>query len=107
MRKQIKLICFILLLWALPAHVFSQTRIVSGRVINSTGEAVPLATVQLKGTKTFVTADGAGHFSINVSGEAPVLLVSSTGYQQIEIPVTAATSYDITMKEAGTLNEVV
>ena len=107
MRKLIQLGCFMLLLWGLPAYVFSQTRVVSGRVINSSGEAVPLATIQLKGTTKYVTADGTGHFSITISGASPVLVISSTGYQKVEIDVTAATSYDVTMKEAGTLNEVV
>jgi len=107
MRKQIELFCFMLFLWGIPAQVFSQTRVVSGKVINSSGEAIPLATVQQKGTSKFVAADGTGHFSISVSGESPVLVISSTGYQKIEVPVTAATSYDVTMKEAGTMNEVV
>jgi hypothetical protein len=96
-----------LLLWWSPFAVFCQKRVISGKIANSAGEAVPLATVQQKGTSNFVTADGNGHFSIHVSGASPVLVISSTGYQKQEVPVTDATSYDVQLKEGGTLNEVV
>jgi len=107
MRKLTRLSCVMLLLCWAPLAVFSQKRVISGKVVNSSGEAVPLATVQQKGTSTFVTADGNGHFSIHVSGGSPVLVISSTGYQKQEVPVTDATSYDVQLQQSGTLNEVV
>jgi len=107
MRKTVKLSCLLLLLFWVPLSVLSQTRVVSGKVINSLGEPVPLATIQQKGTSKFITADGTGHFSITVAGASPVLVISSTGYAKQEVVITDATSYDVQLKESGTMNEVV
>jgi len=107
MRKLIRLHCLAILLWWVPMSVFSQTRVVSGKINNAKGEAVPLATVLQKGTYKAVTADENGRFSISVTGASPVLVISSVGFQKQEVPVNAATSYDILLREAGTLNEVI
>src|SRR4051812_31956547 len=107
MRKIAKPGYLLLLLFWVPLSVLSQTRVVSGKVINSLGEPVPLATIQQKGTSKFITADGTGHFSITVAGTSPILVISSTGFAKQEVAITDATSYDVQLKESGTLNEVV
>jgi len=107
MRKQHYLTCLLFLLGWIPSNVYSQTRIVSGKVTNAKGEAIPLATINQKGTSHFVTAAENGHFSINITGTSPILVFSSSGYQKQEITVGAETTYDIQLKESGTLGEVV
>ena len=95
------------LLFMIPFSVLGQTRLVSGTVSNSRGEAVPLASVQLKGTSTITTASETGRFSINVSGDNPVLVISSVGYATQEIKIGTSESYNVQLVETGILSEVV
>ncbi|MEP6927514.1 MAG: TonB-dependent receptor plug domain-containing protein, partial [Ginsengibacter sp.] len=100
------------LLWliffiATPSYVFSQGRQISGTVTNENGQPVPLATVQQKGTKNAVTANDNGTFSINVTGNNVKLLISSVNYGSREIIVGNQSTYNIELKDAGNLSEVV
>lgn len=83
---------------------------VSGKVTNrSNGEALPGATVSLKGTQTATTTDGNGMFRLSVPSSGSVLVVSYVGMTDQEIPVTAGTTYYTVQLDAraGALNEVV
>ncbi len=91
----------------MPLIVFSQTRSVTGVVKNSNGDPVPAASVQQKGTTKGVVADDNGNFSITVTGSNPVLVVSSTNFTSVEIPVGASSSYDVVLQETGTMSVVV
>ena len=64
---------------------FAQNIIVSGNITDaSTGEPVPYATVQVKGTTKGVSSDNEGHYSISVQHDmirhSPA--VSRTGPRQ-------------------------
>jgi TonB-linked SusC/RagA family outer membrane protein len=103
---------FIFLPWlvfliTLPSFVFCQSRQISGRITDETGQPVPLATVQQKGTKMAVSANENGNFSIEVSGKNPVLVVSSVNYDQREISIGNQSSYGIVLQNSGKLSEVV
>jgi TonB-linked SusC/RagA family outer membrane protein len=95
------------LLLMLPLSVLCQTRSVSGTVTNSRGEPVPLASIQLKGTSTITTASETGRFTINVTGDNPVLVISSSGYGTREVQIGTSDSYNVQLTETGTLSEVV
>lgn len=61
---------------------------VTGRVVNGSNQAVPYATVTVKGTAQGTSTDSTGVFSLNVSRPFPfILLVSSVGYEQQEYVV--------------------
>jgi TonB-linked SusC/RagA family outer membrane protein len=60
---------------------------VSGLVKDSAGVAVANATVLEKGTKNAVTTGIDGGFTIKVSGDSAVLLISSVGYIDRETPI--------------------
>lgn len=106
MRKQ-KIVILLGWILILPISIFCQTRLVSGTITNDRGEVVPLATVQLKGTSVFSTASVTGRFSINVSGNKPVLVISSSGYTTQEISIGTTATIDVLLEETGTLSEVV
>jgi TonB-dependent SusC/RagA subfamily outer membrane receptor len=97
----------LLLVFTVPACVFSQSRQISGSVKNQNGQPIPLASVQQKGTKNGATANENGHFSISVSGNNPRLIISSVNYETKEISVGNQASFDIELKDAGSLSEVV
>ncbi|MEP6952363.1 MAG: SusC/RagA family TonB-linked outer membrane protein [Ginsengibacter sp.] len=103
---------FIFLRWlvfliVLPSFVFCQNRQISGKVTDETGQPVPLATVQQKGTKNAVTANQDGDFSITVSGKNPALIISSVNFDTREISVGNQSSVTIALQSGGKLSEVV
>jgi TonB-linked SusC/RagA family outer membrane protein len=69
----------------------AQTRVITGRVTDSSGMAVPAATVRLKGTKVASVADGEGKFSIKAA-TGDVLVISSSGMSTREVKVGAGTN---------------
>ncbi|MBC8034889.1 MAG: TonB-dependent receptor plug domain-containing protein, partial [Chitinophagaceae bacterium] len=106
MRKSTVASYLVLFLFILPGVVSGQMRSISGTITNSKGDAVIQATVQQKGTNIFTTSSESGAFTINTNGPSP-LLVSSAGYENQEIVIGTASTYNIQLKESGTLGEVV
>src|SRR6478752_4777875 len=88
MRK-IKLL--VLLLFFGITSALAQTRVVSGRVTDKDGNAVPFATVALKEGKTALSADANGIYTIRVK-DGDVLKISGTGFTAVEVPVGNLTS---------------
>ena len=90
-----------------PSYLFCQNRQISGTIINQHGQPIPLATVQQKGTKNAVTANDNGAFSMNVTGNNIKLVISSVNYESREIAVGSQSVFNIELKDAGSLSEVV
>lgn len=74
---------------------------VTGKVVSETGEALPGASVRIKGTNIGTATDAAGNFEINVEDNA-VLIISFLGFQTIEVPVAGKTSLAITLNKSTT-----
>ncbi|HYC28924.1 MAG TPA: carboxypeptidase-like regulatory domain-containing protein, partial [Chitinophagaceae bacterium] len=76
MRKLLLLLVGCLLLCAdLPA----QTRVISGKITDVSGTAIPNASVVVKGTATGTTTDASGNFQLSVPSSAKALVISSVG----------------------------
>ena len=92
--KKIKLF-FMAMAMLVSALAYGQNMTVTGVVKDSsTGEGVPFASIQLKGTMTGVSTDGEGHYSISVPADG-VLIFSSVGYVSQEIAVSGKAKHDI------------
>lgn len=76
---------------------------VRGKVTDSNSEPIPGATVVLKGTTTGTVTDVDGNFSIAVSGDNPVLVISSTGYEKQEITVGSQTTINVQLNDSDAL----
>lgn len=61
---------------------------VTGNVLDDAGQPVAGASIAIKGSRTAVTADAAGQFSIEAHLK-DVLVISYVGFQDKEVPVTA------------------
>lgn len=97
-----------LCLLVLQQHVaICQTRLITGTVKDSKSNPVPFATVHQKGTQKTVTTDEKGNYKIEVSGTAPVLEISSTGFAMQEINLTSGNAYNVVLQQGGNLSEVV
>jgi TonB-linked SusC/RagA family outer membrane protein len=106
MRK--KLLFFsMLFLFSVPFVAFSQSRTITGKVTDENGKAVPLATIEQKGTNNAVTAKDDGTFSITVTGNNPELVISSVNYKDETVKIGNQFYYAVSLTGTGELSEVV
>lgn len=106
MRKDI-MSCFGFFL--LSMQVMAQTRIVSGKISDTQGKAIPGASIVVKGTTNGTLSANDGSFTLSVPENATSLLVSNIGMGEKEISLTDASSYNIilTTVTKNDLQEVV
>lgn len=76
--------------------LFAQNRLVSGTVVDDTDQGVIGAAVMIKGQTTGVATDVDGKFEINCS-PSDVLVVTSMGYDDVEVTVGDKTSFHIVL----------
>ncbi len=105
MRKlYLMLLCILLLIF----DGYAQLKAITGKVTDEQGNALPGASVRVKGTSLGTTTDDNGLFTISVSGNAKNLLISSQGYILEETAIGKETSFDVKLKTGNTnLDEVV
>ncbi|WP_422080764.1 SusC/RagA family TonB-linked outer membrane protein [Ulvibacterium sp.] len=81
---------------------------VTGRITDESGVALPGANIIEKGTTNGVTADFDGNFSIEVSSENTILIISYIGYATKEVVVNGQNSIEVMLQESSEgLDEVV
>lgn len=81
------LTCFLIIFFL---QGFSQTRTVTGKVINATDRTeVPAATVTIKGTSVTTTTATDGSFSISVPAGNVTLIFTSVGFDSKQTVITA------------------
>ncbi|MDR1865990.1 MAG: SusC/RagA family TonB-linked outer membrane protein [Bacteroidales bacterium] len=91
-----------------PMEVQQQGITVSGTVRDVSGESVPGANITVKGTLTGVVSDADGKFTIQVSDQDAVLVISFVGFVTQELPVGARRVIDVNLREdASEIEEVV
>lgn len=99
------LICGIL--WLMSIVAFAQ-KSVSGKISDPKGEAIPGASVSVKGTTTGTISDASGNYKINVPNSGGVLVVSSIGFRSQEIAIGNQTTLNVILEsDEAALDEVV
>ncbi|MBK7291019.1 MAG: SusC/RagA family TonB-linked outer membrane protein [Chitinophagaceae bacterium] len=94
MRKIVSFLAMLLLITTLAS---AQNRTITGTVTDENGDAVPGASVRIKGTRTGVAADNNGQFKIQAkSGD--VLVVSGAGVTPTETIVGSGNEVTIVTK---------
>lgn len=101
-----KLLLLLAVLVGVCLSVHAQTRKVSGVVRDAKGNAIPYATVKLKGKPNGVAADANGAFEIQAAAN-DVLVVSTAGFETIEIPLAGRQAVTVSLKENKQLDEVI
>lgn len=83
-------------------------RVVTGNVRNEKDEPVAGVTVTEKNTANAVVTNEQGAFSINIAGNATVLIFTSVGYEKQEVSIDGNTAITIVLRTANrSLEEVV
>ena len=96
--KKITFFVFALVLSGFSALV-AQT--VTGTITSARdGQTLPGVTIQVKGTTTGAVTDRNGKYSIEVSSDEDVLLISYVGFTTIEIPINGRQEIDIELQPA-------
>ncbi|MGI4742095.1 MAG: SusC/RagA family TonB-linked outer membrane protein [Janthinobacterium lividum] len=86
----------------------AQQRTVQGVVTDTKGEAIPGATILVKGTSTGVTAGVDGKFQLGLPAGATTLVISSIGAKTQEVAIGTKTDFRVTLDaDAQSLNDVV
>lgn len=100
--------CSVLLLMFFFTSAAIAQMLVRGTIVDQTGESVPGASVQVKGTSKGTISDLDGKFSINVPNRRTILVISFVGYETLEKQVDTSKPMSIVLREnAKELDEVV
>ncbi len=75
----------------------SAQRTIRGKVSDEFG-GVPGATVVEKGTNNGTVSDVNGDFSLRVTGTAPFITISATGYKSVELDATTQNAFNVTLE---------
>jgi len=107
LMKKVKLF-FTVLVLSVCALAYGQNITVKGTVSDaSTGEPVPFASLQLKGTMTGTSTDANGEYSISVPTDG-ILVFSSVGYTTQEVAVNGKTTINVSLaSDAEFLDETI
>ncbi len=105
MRRILPILCGLLLL---ASQVWAQTRQVTGKVADASGNPVPNASVFIKGTSSGTTTNSDGTFTITVPANARALVISSVGLERQEVNISGKNSVNISLQNSNQdLQEVV
>ena len=99
----------LLLFFSITTFAFSQNDFrVSGKVNDDTGKPVSGATVTVKGTKIATATTTDGTFALNAPSGKSVLVVTSIGFAELEIPINDRAEITVGMTSLATsLQDVV
>ncbi|MDB5191934.1 MAG: rane protein [Segetibacter sp.] len=104
MRKIVSLFTMLLLITLMA---IAQTRPITGRIVDQTGQPVSGASITIRGTGTGVSANANGDFSINAK-TGDVLVVSAVGVPSKEVIVTSGSALTVLLtRQSADLSEVV
>lgn len=104
MRKVLPLLA-VLVCYALSAT--AQTKQITGRVLDKSGQPIPNASIVIKGTNKATVADGEGNFAIKVN-QGAVLIISAITYKTFSIRPQKESSLVITLQSSDNMmNEVI
>ncbi len=102
-----KLLLSLMLVAGLLGTLAAQ-RTITGKVADSSGEALIGATILAEGTAIGTVTDANGEFSLNVASDQAAVVVSYTGFITQRVVLTPSINYIITMEtDAVALEDVV
>jgi len=104
-HKQIP-ICLLMMLFV--NIVFAQqTKKITGRITDETGQSIPGASILIKGTQTGVSTNSEGNYTINAAPGA-TLVFRSIGYEPQEVLLSDQKTISVSLKSNATgLQEVI
>ena len=95
-------------LMLISGGLFAQTTVVSGKITDPTGTAIPNATIRIKSNRSSsgTSADAQGAFTLKTPPNA-TLIISAIGYENKEIKATEGALTIVLNTDSRSLSEVV
>lgn len=93
--RRLFLLCVNLLLLFMQS--IAQSKTISGTVADAQGKAIAGASVIVKGTNIGTATGNDGTFSLSIPSSARTLVISSVGYQAMEVTIANQTNFSIRM----------
>lgn len=75
----------------------AQSTLITGKIVGSTGEALQGVSVQIKGTAKGTSTDNNGIFSLSVPNPNSTLIITSLGYDGLEVSTEGKTNIPVTL----------
>lgn len=89
-------------------QLLAQTRTITGKISDESGNPLPNVSITLKGTSKGSTSRADGTYSLSVPADAKTILISSVGLITQEIQLGASSFINAVLKpQTGNLSEVV
>lgn len=107
MKRALSVISTVLVLVLLHLSAAAQNKTVTGRILDKSGNPVSKATILAKGTSTGTSSDENGNFSLAVPSGVTTLVISSVGFDGLELPVGSGPMNVVMESSKSNLNEVV
>jgi TonB-linked SusC/RagA family outer membrane protein len=109
MQFKFKFLAGLALLFCFVNATYAQSLRLTGKVTQkSNGQAIPGASIVVKGTSSGTVTDVNGNYALNVSRAGSVIVVSYTGMETVERTVSAAGIQNFVLDDdLKSLNEVV
>lgn len=104
-----KMLCMLLCMVVLAGQLWAQTRTITGRVTDASGNPVANASVIVKGTTVGTTTNEDGTYTITLPDNAKVLVISGIGYSDLELRLGSGNTINATLaaSDNADLQEVV
>ncbi len=100
------ILCPILLFMAIVSQ--AQTKTISGKILDESGNPVTGASIVPKGAKGGTTTDATGHYNLVVPSGTTTVVVSYIGYASQELDVTSSSDVSVSLKpDNSNLTDVV
>lgn len=97
-----------ILVLLLTAYQANAQVTVTGTVKNEEGTPLQNVSVQVKGFPAATRTDKSGQYKLEIKPQYKILVFSSIGYQEREVPINGRIAIDVTMEKSTTgLDEVV
>jgi TonB-linked SusC/RagA family outer membrane protein len=92
----------------ISAQLLAQTRTISGKVSDNSGQGLPFVNVTVVNSTLAAATDGNGNYTISVPANAKSLSFTSVGYATQTVDIPTSGTLNITLVQSNsTLNEVV
>lgn len=103
-----KTITIVLLLAVLAQSFTHITRVITGKITDEKGLAIPGATIIIKGTKTATASDADGKYSISIANDNAVLVINAVGFKTKEQTCKGSSIINVVLTvQQSALSEVV
>lgn len=98
----IAITCFITFSLSYQPAVFAQDSkliIITGKITSQSGDAIPGASVRVKGSTSGTSSNESGEFTITVKDNKSILIISHIGYAEKEVAVKNKSTLNIILEE--------